>query len=252
VEKVKKFFQGSAGPSLLLILLISLGTGNAMATEEPEYESLEKAGDFELRRYEPFLVAETMVEGTFSEVGNEGFRRLAAYIFGENRKKASIEMTAPVNQTAGSEKITMTAPVSQAVQDDRWRITFTMPAGYTMKTLPEPLDPRVVLRQEPGRMVAAIRYSGTWSQERYSQNEERLRSLILERGLEPVGDPVFARYNPPFTLWFLRRNEVLIPVVSGGNVDEPTGTYLRCFPEEITGISRTACDLNSLSKCHCS
>lgn len=199
-----------------LYIAVFLGANNAMAIEEPEYRSLEKAGDFELRHYEPRIVAETMVDGAFSDVGNEGFRRLADYIFGNNRKKASIDMTAPVNQAPSSEKIAMTAPVNQAVLNDKWRVTFTMPAKYTMDTLPEPLDPRVVLKQEPGRLIAAIRYSGTWSQERYEMNEKRLRSLILERGLEPVGDPIFARYNPPFTLWFLRRNEVLIPVQRQG------------------------------------
>lgn len=209
---MKRVLRGLAGQAILLVAAIGLCTGNAMAIEEPKYESLERTGDFELRYYEPHIVAETMVEGAFSDVGNEGFRRLADYIFGENRKKASIDITAPVTQAAGSEKIAMTAPVNQAVQNGKWRITFTMPAEYTIETLPEPLDPRVVLRQEPGKLVAAIRYSGTWSQERYALNEKKLRSLILERGLEPVGDPIFARYNPPFTLWFLRRNEVLIPV----------------------------------------
>ena len=183
-----------------------------MALEEPEYRSLERAGDFELRYYEPYIVAETMVNGSFSDVGKEGFRRLSGYIFGDNRTKASISMTAPVSQVAESEKIAMTAPVSQAQDNGEWRITFTMPAEYTLQTLPQPLDPRVMLKQEPGRLTAAIRYSGTWSQERYEKHEQRLRALIQERGLQAVGEPVFARYNPPFTLWFLRRNEVLIPV----------------------------------------
>ena len=211
-NKVKQLSKSSVAWAFLLATAICLGVGDAMAIEEPEYETLEQAGDFELRQYEPHIVAETMVDGAFSDVGSEGFRRLADYIFGNNRKKASIAMTAPVSQAPGSEKIAMTAPVNQAMLDDKWRVTFTMPAKYTMETLPEPLDPRVVLRQEPGRLTAAVRYSGTWSQERYEMNEKRLRSLIMERGLEPVGDPIFARYNPPFTLWFLRRNEVLIPV----------------------------------------
>jgi hypothetical protein len=211
-NKVKRFSRSSAGWAFLFATAICLGVGDAMAIEEPEYKSLEQAGDFELRHYKPHIVAETMVDGAFSDVGNEGFRRLADYIFGNNRKKASIDMTAPVSQAPSSEKIAMTAPVNQTVLNDKWRVTFTMPAKYTMETLPEPLDPRVVLKREPGRLMAAIRYSGTWSQKRYEMHEKRLRSLILERGLEPVGDPIFARYNPPFTLWFLRRNEVLIPV----------------------------------------
>ena len=183
-----------------------------MAIEEPRYTLVEQADDFELRLYEPYLVAETLVEGEFSEVGNEGFRRLAGYIFGKNRKDESIEMTAPVNQAPGPEKISMTAPVSQEVKSGMWRITFSMPAGYTLETLPVPLDDRIILKQEPARLMAVIRYSGTWSRNRYQEKEARLVSLIGERGLNTVGEPVFARYNPPFTLWFLRRNEVLIQV----------------------------------------
>jgi hypothetical protein len=209
---MRRVKQGPGGSALLLAGILSLGAGNAMAIEEPGYTVVEQADDFELRLYEPYLVAETLVEGEFSEVGNEGFRRLAGYIFGKNRKDESIEMTAPVNQAPGPEKISMTAPVSQEVKSGMWRITFTMPAEYTLETLPVPLDDRVILKQEPARLMAVIRYSGTWSQNRYQEKEARLLSLIGERGLKAVGEPVFARYNPPFTLWFLRRNEVLIQV----------------------------------------
>ncbi len=183
-----------------------------MAIEEPAYEVIEQSEDFELRRYEPYIVAETIVEGDFSKVGNEGFRRLAGYIFGNNRKKEAIAMTAPVNQAPSSEKIAMTAPVGQQAEGAKWRITFTMPAKYTMETLPEPLDDRVKLKREAGGLMATIRYSGTWGEARYEEQEATLRSLLAQRGLETVGEPVFARYNPPFLPWFLRRNEVLIPV----------------------------------------
>jgi hypothetical protein len=204
--------QGLAGVVLLLIGSFSLGAGEAMAIEESSYTVVEQADNFELRMYAPNIVAETLVEGDFSEVGNEGFRRLAGYIFGKNRKQESIDMTAPVSQETSSEKIAMTAPVNQATVGGKWRITFTMPAEYTMETLPMPLDDRVILKQEPGRLMAAIRYSGTWSRDRYQEKEASLRSLIGEHGLKAVGEPVFARYNAPYTLWFLRRNEVLIPV----------------------------------------
>jgi hypothetical protein len=204
--------QARAIGVVLLVAAAGLGTGEAMAIEESEYAVIERAGDLELRQYEPYIVAETQVEGDFEDVGNEGFRRLAGYIFGKNRSKASIGMTAPVNQEPASEKIDMTAPVGQEARDGEWRITFVMPAKYTMDTLPRPLDERVVLRAEPGGLVAAIRYSGSWSRKRYLEQEAKLRSLLEERGLEATGEPVFARYNSPFALWFLRRNEVLIPV----------------------------------------
>lgn len=126
-------------------------------------------------------------------------------------------MTAPVSQESASEKIAMTAPVSQETVDGKWRITFTMPAEYTLETLPTPLDDRVTLKRQPGRLIAAIRYSGTWSKDRYEEKEGSLKSVLEERGLEAVGEPIFARYNSPFALWFLRRNEVLIPVERSRN-----------------------------------
>jgi hypothetical protein len=117
-----------------------------------------------------------------------------------------------VTQDADSQKIPMTAPVGQEQVDGKWRVTFMMPAQFTMETLPEPLDPEVTLREEPGRLMAAIRYSGTWSKKRYMKREIRLREWIEAQSFTQIGGPVFARYNPPFMPWFLRRNEVLIPV----------------------------------------
>ena len=195
-----------------LVLGLFLGEGSAMATEQAKYEVLERDGDIELRRYAPQVVAETLVEGDFNEVGNQGVRRLAAYIFGENRSRGSIAMTAPVTQAQDSEKIPMTAPVNQERVADRWRITFVMPEQYTLETLPEPLDSRIQIRPEDGRVMAALSYSGTWSWKRYQKREERLRTWIAQRRLRVLGEPVFARYDPPFKPWFLRRNEVLIPV----------------------------------------
>jgi hypothetical protein len=209
---MKTFIRQSAALLLLNLVLLTLGGIEAVATEEVKYRVLESSGDFELRQYESSLGAETTVEGDFHEVGNEGFRRLFDYISGKNRKKQSIPMTAPVSQEASSEKIPMTAPVNQEKVGGAWRITFLMPSAFTMETLPEPLDPRVRLVKIPGRLMAALSYSGTWSRERYEGKEQRLKELIRQRGLKIEGEPVFARYNPPFMPWFLRRNEVLIPV----------------------------------------
>ncbi len=207
---------GSTRTLVLGILLISLlfMPKKSMATEELSYRVLDKAGDFELRQYQPHIAAETLVAGNFQEVGNEGFRRLYDYIQGNNRKKQPIPMTAPVTQEAASEKIPMTAPVGQEKVGAKWRITFIMPASSTLATLPAPLDPRVSLVEEPGKLMAAHRYSGTWSQERYAARERQLREFIQKKGLKIVGEPVWARYNPPFMPWFLRRNEVLIPVAA--------------------------------------
>jgi len=143
-----------------------------MAIEEPSYIVLATEGNFELRRYSAYIVAETILEGDFEAVGNEGFRRLTAYIGGKNRKKESISMTAPVSQKPVSEKIAMTAPISQKRENTRWRITFMMPSSYTIETLPEPVDERVVLREEKEETVAVMRYSGTWGKKRYKDHEK--------------------------------------------------------------------------------
>jgi hypothetical protein len=191
----------------------------AVAIEEPRHDVVKTYPDFELRRYPPYLVAETEVTGDFDEVGNRAFRILADYIFGNNRRQEKLEMTAPVNQrpaAGGGEKIAMAAPVTQRPKGgsgaDTFVLTFVMPSRYTLETLPEPVDPRVRLRREPERLMAVRRYSGTWSEANYRDNEALLLRAIDEAGLTLVGSPIYARYNSPFSLWFLRRNEVLVEV----------------------------------------
>jgi hypothetical protein len=197
---------------LIFCALFFVTTGEVMALEEAKYTVIMKEGNYQLRQYEPHILAETMVEGDFDKAGNEGFRRLFKYISGENQKKQSIAMTTPVSQDAGSEKIAMTAPVSQEQTGDQWRIAFVMPSEYTMETLPQPADPKVLLKQVPARRMAVITYSGTWSKKRYEEHKVLLGAFIQKQKLRPLGEPVLARYNSPFTLWFLRRNEVLISV----------------------------------------
>ena len=198
---------------LVFLVVFSLAIVNtATAIEKAKYTILEKEDDFELRQYEARIVAETYVEGSLKESGDDGFRRLYKYISGDNKKKQSISMTAPVGQEPSSEKIAMTAPVNQEKKDSQWRITFLMPSEYTMETLPEPTDKRVKLLEEPGRLMAAVRYSGTWSEASYQKNRSLLEEYIQKRGWTQKGEAVWARYDPPFMPWFLRRNEVLIPV----------------------------------------
>ena len=214
---------------MLAVLLTTAGAGDAMAYEQLPATSLERDGEFELRRIEPHVVAETFVAGEFESVGNEGFRRLVAYIGGANRVRLEIAMTAPVSQSAASQKIAMTAPVAQERAGDRYRITFLMPAKYTLEALPEPTDERITLRAEPARYVAVIRYSGFWSRARYERHEARLRQWIVERGLEPRSEPIWARYDPPFMPWFLRRNEIMIEVREPDA--SPGPTEIRSEPE---------------------
>ncbi len=204
-------YIGLAGFAILGVSSL-LVAKSAMAIEKAKYTVLEKEDDFEIRQYDSQIVAETYVDGDLEDVGNEGFRLLYGYISGDNKKKQSISMTASVGQEAGSEKIAMTAPVKQEKKDNQWRITFLMPAEYTLETLPEPNDNRVKLKADPGRLMAAVRYSGTWSEEGYEENKALLEEYLQKRGLTKAGEPVWARYDPPFMPWFLRRNEVLIPI----------------------------------------
>ena len=123
-------------------------------------------------------------------------------------------MTAPVEQESAPVKITMTAPVGQQRAGDRWRVAFVLPASYTLATVPRPIDDRVTLAEVPPRRVALVRYRGGWSQARYDDELESLQAFIAARALHATGEPVFARYDPPFMPWFLRRNEIHIPVAS--------------------------------------
>ena len=185
---------------------------SVFAVEEAKYEVLSRDGDIELRQYEGSIVAETVVRGDFDEAGNRAFRKLFRYIDGNNEAREEIAMTAPVSQEAASEKIAMTAPVSQQRQGDAWAVSFMMPASYTMDTVPKPVDPEVRIREIPAQRVAAIRYSGFWSEKNYSEHLAELEAWLRANALEPAGEPVWARYDPPFKPWFMRRNEILVPV----------------------------------------
>lgn len=195
-----------------VLLLTTLGAGNAMAVEEAKYTVLLEDDKFELREYAPHIVAETRVTADFEDAGDLAFSRLFNYITGSNTSSQDIAMTAPVGQEAAGEKIDMTAPVGQHNDDGRWAVSFMMPASYTMETLPQPNDSTVKLRQVPVHYVATIRYSGFWSEKGYRKNLAKLESWIEGRGLKVTGEPVWARYNAPFVPWFMRRNEVLMPI----------------------------------------
>lgn len=200
---------------MLAAAVILTGAMNAMAIEEAMYRVVQKDNKFEIRDYTPHILAETIVEGDLEEAGNKAFNILFRYISGDNRSRDKVAMTAPVSQAPVGEKIKMTAPVGQQRLQERWAISFMMPASYTLETLPEPEDSKVTLRQVPARRMAAVRYSDFWSEKNYLQKKLELESWIRDKGLTIVGDPLWARYNSPFTPWFLRRNEILIPIDGG-------------------------------------
>ena len=187
-----------------------------MATEEPRYQSLLQDGAFSVRLYGPRILAETEVAGSLEEASSAGFRHIAAYIFGRNHARSGhgserIAMTAPVTVEAKPQKIAMTAPVTVEQSEGRWRMEFAMPSGYTLATLPLPDDPQVTLREVPEQKVAAIHFSGLVGAAKMRRRTDELRAWMTEHGLVAGGAPQLARYNPPWTLPFLRRNEILIP-----------------------------------------
>lgn len=196
----------------LFVVSVGLLGVTTVAAEEPKHTVLKKDKDFEVRRYEPFIVAETTVEGLdHDEASNEGFRRLAGYIFGGNTVRQKIEMTAPVT-TERSQKIEMTVPVTSERKAGSFRVTFMMPTEFSMETLPVPNDARVTLTQVPAQTMAAIAFAGRWTDENFKEYTDALRAWMSKHGLKAVADPIIARYNPPIVPSFLRRNEILIPI----------------------------------------
>jgi hypothetical protein len=195
-----------------LAVLVYLFSGVAMAIEEPAYTVESKASHYEIRKYDPIVVAETKIDSEFDNAGNQAFRILAGYIFGANKSKIKIAMTAPVNQQAASEKIEMTAPVTQTKGTSGFVVQFTMPQKYTLETLPLPDDPKVQLRQLPARKIAVYTYSGSWSESRYAEKLARFKLELSSDNVTTIGEPSLARYDSPFRLWFLRRNEIWLEV----------------------------------------
>jgi len=206
------------------IFLISLLIAStALAIEEPKYTILEKSEPFELRSYAPRIVAEVKVDGDLDAASSQGFRLIAAYIFGKNQVSEKIAMTAPVGIESSdqnkSAKIAMTVPVAiegaRSFEDasNQWTVSFVMPSEYTLATLPKPLNSEVKIRVVPAEKRAVITFSGFNSAEKAQAKTQLLQDWIKTKNLKTTGDPQFARYNPPWSLPFMRRNEILIQVL---------------------------------------
>ncbi len=180
--------------------------------EEAQYIVLKSDGEYEVRQYEPMIIAETTMEGDYRSTSGKTFSKLAGYIFGGNQAESSIDMTAPVLQEQGSEEIAMTAPVIQKKTGEMWVTAFVMPRAYTMETIPKPLDKDIVLREIPAETVAVIRYSGLHSEKNITKYSEKLNDWIVQNGYRPASRPRAASFDPPWTLPFLRRNEVQIDI----------------------------------------
>ena len=184
--------------------------------EQPEYDVVESHGAIEIRDYAPMIVAEVSVPGDREAAISNGFRQIADYIFGNNVSAEEVAMTAPVIQQPG-EKIAMTAPVSQQGGAGLWVVRFVMPSGYTLQTLPKPNNKDVILKEVAGRRFAVIRFSGRAKGNRLADFTKELEAFMQARNLQAVSEPTYAFYNPPWTLPFLRRNEVMIDISKQSN-----------------------------------
>ena len=183
-----------------------------MTSQEPPFTLEARTEQYDIRTYGPMLVAETRIEAGFKDAGNRGFKILADYIFGNNQSRTMLPQAPSRDMRSPSEKVAMTAPVNQVQSPWGFLIQFTMPASFTLTTLPKPNDGRVHLRELPARRMAVSRYSGSWSEASYQKHRRALVSSLKHDGIQATGEPVFARFNSPFRPWFLRRNEIWIEV----------------------------------------
>ncbi|GAA5217070.1 SOUL family heme-binding protein [Corallincola platygyrae] len=197
-----------------LVLILAIWSGLAMATEQPKYEVLYQQDEFELREYSQMIVAETLVNGAMDDASGDGFRAIADFIFGNNRSASGssekISMTAPVTMASASSKVSMTSSAEMEDKHGKWRVHFVMPSEYTMETLPKPNSEAVTLREVPVTRFAVISFSGLTGEKKVSAKTTELLTWLQEKGITPRGEPELARYDPPWTLPFLRRNEVMV------------------------------------------
>lgn len=209
---MKNIIKKMIGLLVVGILVTGVGVKYATAVEQVDYKVLKKDSKFEIRNYSPHILAVTKVNGNLEDAGDRAFGSLFRYISGNNwpKGKPSGKIT-ETKKTKGA-KIAMTAPVGQVKEKDSWAVSFMMPKEYTMSTIPRPSDPKVTLRQVPKRQMAAIRYSGSWSEKGYQKAKKKLMEWVKAEGLTVTGEPEWARYNAPFTPSFFRRNEILLPV----------------------------------------
>ena len=180
--------------------------------EKPKYQATALVNEIELRSYDPMLVAVVQVSGNRKDAISEGFRVLADYIFGNNTLDQNISMTAPVEQQGG-QMISMTAPVQQQQGSNSWMISFVMPKKFTLKTIPKPNNKMVKINEVPAQRFVTIRFSGTNSDANIERAESALFNYIAQNKINVTGAPKYAFYNPPWTLPFMRRNEIMMQLL---------------------------------------
>jgi hypothetical protein len=208
--KKKPLWPVIAGAAAVALGAASLASKSS-GVEEPRYRVVEKHGNIEVRDYAPTIVAEVQVPGQQYQALGEGFRLVANYIFGNNISAQKVAMTAPVTQQ-GSQEIAMTAPVTQQGDGHTWEVRFVMPSGYTLETLPKPNNPAVALKEIGSKRFAVIRFSGWASEGSLNSHTAELKAFLDASKFRILSEPTYAFYDPPWTVPFLRRNEVMVEV----------------------------------------
>ena len=197
---------------IALILIVGVLAGPVMSNvEKPDYKVIQSEQNIEIRQYEPMIIAEVEVDGKREDAIRDGFRLIADYIFGNNTVEQNISMTAPVQQKE-NQKIAMTSPVQQQLAGKSWQISFVMPSKYNMDSLPVPNNNRVRLKEVLTKKFVVIEFSGSNSNENVIEHENQLMNFIEANQINIIGSPKYAFYNAPWTLPFLRRNEVMIEI----------------------------------------
>ena len=194
------------------MISVAMLPATGYAVEEPAHTTVRTFPEFEIRQYAAYTVAEVLVPGPASDAGSRAFPILAGYIFGKNKGERKFAMTAPVTQTPAPTKLAMTAPVTQRTATGGMLVQFVLPEGVTVNTAPEPVDPRVMLREVAANRVAVIRYSGFWSESNYNTHLSKLQQALRGADIAWKGEPLLSRFDGPMTPWFMRRNEIWLNV----------------------------------------
>lgn len=181
-------------------------------TSEPQYHVIFQDHEFEIRQYSILLIAETVAAGNYQQAGHAAFKRLANYIFGGNKRRENMAMTTPVIREQTGEELSMTAPVLQETEGKQWRMSFVMPEGFQLETLPIPLDEGIVLKELPSKKVATIRYNGSLNEESIAIHSQKLLTWLEKQSLKPLSPFRSAAYDPPWTLPLMRRNEIHVDI----------------------------------------
>jgi effector-binding domain-containing protein len=200
---------------LASLLFINNFFNTAMATEEPEFKLISEEGEFQIREYDPKIIAQVEVEGDFDEASSKGFKLLADYIFGNNLLDGAskkISMTTPVEMSPLAENLLMTSSVMDDQVNNNWSINFVMPQEFSLDTLPKPNNSQVNIIEVPKEKYAVIVFSGLVRESSYAEKAELLSSYLEENSFKQQGAIKIARYNPPWTLPFFRRNELMVRI----------------------------------------